>query len=265
MIFISHSTDDASRVEGLVGALKELGAEVWFSDIPPGDSIAGEMSRALGRAESLLVAWSRPAAASPHVEAEIHSFHMRHPEAGSILFLRLDETPLPALFADRRAVHATGDAAHDARVVKEWADRRQGRRSAGAGEGTSTEAHRLHDFRRGPMVELHRMTDELVRAYATLLDKQAAALSKIQEANRLRLAADPGDRRVTIIRLEYLPTFDHVGSYSFWQTALYEACRHGPRMLAALLLAQPDDLFTAAARAHRAELLNHLRATKQDR
>jgi hypothetical protein len=261
MIFISHSAEDEGRLGDLVKALRALGVEVWFApdDIRPGQSIPEEMARALGRATHLLVAWSRHSAASNHVKTEYRSFYHAHTEPGPILFMPLDGTPVDRLFGDRLYFRATGDAARDASFIADWAAGRTIPQIVHGGDARADVWHPLHDFPRGPMVELHRVTGALVRAYASLLDTRAAAHTLVQEANRLRLEADSGDPSVTFIGLEYLPAFE-AGAYSFWQSAFYEACRHGPRMLAALLLAQPHEQLTHDARRDRAGLLDHLRA-----
>lgn len=255
MIFLSHSVKDKARLDPLVAELRSRGLEVWYANFAPGDDVFDEMGSGLERAEHLLVAWSRHAAASHHVATELSSFYMAHPEPGPIVFMRLDETEVKSLLRHRQYFRATGDAAHDASVVEDWVS---GRRNA---EVVRDARHPLHDFPRGPMVELHRISGALTRAYAALLDTRAAAHTLVQEANRFRISADPDDPSVSIIGLEHLPAFE-AGAYSFWQSALYEACRHGPRMLAALLLSQPDEQFGAQARRDREELLTHLRTLK---
>lgn len=253
MIFVSHSIKDKARLDPLVAELKARGLEVWYSDFPPGIDFPEEMGRALDSAKHLLVAWSRHSAASHHVGNELSSFYVAHPEPGPILFMRLDDTEVKYFYRHRQNFRATDDAARDASVVEDWV---AGRRSVVA---VSDARHPLHDFPRGPMVGLHRVSGALTRAFAARLDTRAAAHTAIQEANRFRLSADPKDTSVSIIGLEYLPAFE-AGAYSFWQSALYEACRHGPRMLAALLLSQPHEQFDAEVRRDREELLDQLRA-----
>lgn len=265
MIFLSHSDRDKERLWRLVKRLEARGVEVWFApkDIELGESIIEQMNDALRRAERLLIAWSRDASESQHVLDELHSFYKAKPHPGLILFMRLDETKVPTLFGDRLYFRPMGDDEHDAAVIDDWA---AGQRNSevlceGRAPTPPQASHPLYDFPLGPMVELHRVSGTLIRAFASLLDNRAAAHTLIQEANRFRLEADPGDPGVTILGLEYLPAFE-VGAYSFWTSTLYEACRHGPRMLAALLLTQPDTQFTPEARRDRAELLDHLRAKK---
>jgi len=118
------------------------------------------------------------------------------------------------------------------------------------------ESHTLHQFPRGPLVEFQWITDELVSAYANLLDDPFKAKKTLTKAVQLRLEADTN---ATYIRSGDLPLLANVGAYAYWQEVFHEACKHGPRMLAALLLAQPDDFFEPAARTQRAKLLQHLR------
>jgi TIR domain len=263
MIFLSHSSEDVARLRPLVAELRGRGVEVWFApdELKPGDSVSDRMSRALERATHILVAWSRHSSASEHVGNEFGSFYMAHPAPGPVLFMLLDATEVKFLFRDRLYFRSTGDAARDAAVVADWAEGRGSREIVGDDPDFthSPARHTLHDFPRGPMVELHRVPNSLVRAYAALHGTRAAAHALVQEANSFRLAADPGDPSVTVIGLEYLPAFE-AGAFSFWQSAFFEACRHGPRMLAALVLAQPDEQFRPEARRDRAGLLGHLGA-----
>lgn len=269
MIFLSHSTKDAGRLRRLAEELRERGLEVWFADIPFGAPIGVEMSRALERADLFLLAWSRAASESEHVKNELWAFYHAHPEPGPILFMRLDETAIDLLFRPRRYFRATDDAAHDAGVIADWAagrpnpeiasDEREGKGDAGPQRAAPPGArHALHEYPRGPLVDLHWLPDSLVDTYTSLLGARTDALAVLNEAIRLRLEADAD---ATYIRIGHLPSFDS-GAYAFWQSAFYEACRHGPRMLAALLLAQPDEMFTHEARRDRAKLLERLRASR---
>lgn len=113
------------------------------------------------------------------------------------------------------------------------------------------------------MVKFFWVTDELVTAYGNLLENPAKARTVLNKAVQLRQAADSHDPRVTYINPGDLPLLANVGAYAFWQEVFSEACKHGPRMLAALLLAQPDDMFEPAARSDRAKLLHDLRGMNQ--
>ncbi|HVF56658.1 MAG TPA: toll/interleukin-1 receptor domain-containing protein [Pyrinomonadaceae bacterium] len=260
MIFLSHYTEDKDKLNGLVKALKRRGLKVWFAPekIGLGASIPREMSRGLESSERLLIAWSRAASLSDHVWNELEAFYMRNPRPGALLFMRMDETPVPTLYAARMYFRWTGTASHDAAVVAKW-DSGEPDAKIIRDEDETPDAQLLRRFPRGPLVELHHVTHDLVNAYANLLDKDETATMALMKANRLRLDADPGDPKVTIIGIQYLPTFGHAGPYGFWHAAFQEACKHGPRMLAALLFAQPDDQFPIAARKDRTRLLSHLR------
>jgi len=122
------------------------------------------------------------------------------------------------------------------------------------------ESHTLHQFPRGPLVEYQWIKDELVWAYANSLDDPFKAKKILTKAVQLRLEADPN---ATYIHSGDLPLLANIGPYAYWQAAFHEACRNGPRMLAALLLAQPDDFFEPAARTQRTKLLQRLRDMKR--
>jgi hypothetical protein len=119
--------------------------------------------------------------------------------------------------------------------------------------------HQLHDFPRGPMVPLHSVKRPLKAAYAEMIDPTEAH-AVIGEANALRLEADPGDRTVTIIKLAKVPPPLFSRTTTFWEAAFAEACLHGPRMLAALLLVVSETQFPDEAKEARAKLLKELRS-----
>lgn len=259
-IFLSHSSADRGRLKALVAAVKELGLPLWFDEdeIGIGDPIPRAMGSGIAECGKLLVAWSRNSQASDHVWNELDAFYIQRPHPGHILFMCLDDTPVPTLYAARRYFQPTDDVARDAAVIAAWA-REQRAEQVLQSDAELPEPHFLHAFPRGPMVQAHWISDELVSAYAAAAGTQVAATMVVNKAIRMRLDADPGDDQVTTVRHEFLPALSHTGPYEFWYVALVEACRNGPRMLAALLLAQPDDLFPAPARKARARLLQQLR------
>jgi hypothetical protein len=259
-VFLSHSSKDTARLRDLVASLKTIGIRVWFDadDIGLGDAISRRMSEGLSTSDRLLVAWSNHAASSEHVWNEIDAFYIRRPKPGFMVFLRLDDTPIPTLYAARAYVDANGETGALTQAIAAWAS---GQPSNGfeVGDADNPVSDNLHMFPRGPMVKLYLITDALVNAFAESAATQAKATALIHKSIRLRLEADPDDARVTTIALAGLPSFNHAGAYDFWQEALFEACKHGPRMLAALLFSQPDDLFPPLARTDRAKLIQHLR------
>lgn len=258
MIFLSHSSKDNKRLVILVKKLEAKGVAIWFDQeqIRAGDSVTREMDKALAGCNRLLVAWSQFAEQSLHVWNELDAFYIKKPQPGNILFVRLDETPVPTLFAARKYIDLGDDSALDVAALVSWASGREDERIQEMDAALPAPAT-LHMFPRGPVVKGHWVTHALISAYAAIPRVQATVL--LHEANRLRLEADPNDPRVTVVRFAALPDIGIVGTYAFWQEAFLQACLNGPRMLAALLLAQPDDLFEPAARKDRAKLLQHLR------
>jgi hypothetical protein len=109
------------------------------------------------------------------------------------------------------------------------------------------------------MVPIHLVSRPLKAAYAETIDPTDAH-AVINEANALRLEADPGDRTVTVIKLSKLPPPHFSRTTAFWETAFAEACLHGPRMLAALLLVVPETQFPDDVKAAREKLLKQLRS-----
>jgi hypothetical protein len=117
----------------------------------------------------------------------------------------------------------------------------------------------LRELAPGPMVPVHHTPPDLVRAYANQLSSSARAIEVLAKANKLRESVeDPGTNGI-LIDLSFLPNLDYAGPYAYWSAAFLEAFKHGPRMIAALLLVQPDDLFPPAARRQRSALLTYLK------
>ena len=205
MIFLSHSSSNSELLRPLVQALKDAKVDVWFDDdIELSGSISGWMQQGLARAEKLLVAWSQSANLSRHVWNEIDAFYIRKHEPGAILLLLLDDAEIPDLYEARKYVRWHDPVSSLAASIQGWA--------AGASAHQIQEArsplpaaHLLHQFPRGPRVELRWITDELISAYAEQLNRAGRARTVIMKAVRLRVEADPGDPTVTPLRLRIYP------------------------------------------------------------
>ncbi len=264
MIFLSHSSADKPRLQPVVDALKSNEIQVWFdqSSITYGGNILRKISEGLEQSEKLLVGWSKHAEASDHVWNEISGFYMHHPGGESILFHVLDETPIPTIFSARRYFYTTGDHIQDATIISGWISNTPTEPIADLQHGVS-EIRLLRKLPRGPIVPFTLITGNLISAYADTFSLRAKAVMVINKAIQLRRDADPDDSFVTTIEQHFLPNIDAVGSFPFWQPAFEEACKHGPRMVGAMLLAEPDDLFPEAARKDRARLLQYLQSINQ--
>lgn len=258
-LFLSHSSADNTKLSELVESLRLKQIRLWFDDqIQPGDGIARWMSAGLGQADRLLLAWSNSANSSPHVWNELDAFYMRKPNPGDILFFTLDDTPIPALYGSRRYLKSSGNPSHDAQLVETWLTGQAGNEVIALDVQPPTE-NLVKMIPKGPHVPEYWITDYLVDAYASLLNTAGRSRSLVDKAIALRLAADPGDPAVTPIKASELQNFDYVGAEQFWRDTLHLACLKGPRMLAALLLAQSDELFDEKARSDRASILQRLR------
>jgi hypothetical protein len=259
-LFLSHSNADNTKLTELVDYLKQKGVRLWYDDqIQPAGAIPRWMSDGLGLADRFLLAWSSSANISPHVWNELDAFYMRKPNPGEILFFKLDETPIPALFASRRYLMWSGKADRDAQQVEKWLSDEDSNNSIQLDVQPPTE-NLLKLIPKGPHVPQHWITIEIVNAYANILNTAGRSRAVIDSAISLRLAADPGGNPAVIaISITELPIFEYVGPESFWRETLYLACLKGPRMLAALLLAQSDELFVQKARSDRASILQRLR------
>ena len=130
----------------------------------------------------------------------------------------------------------------------------QGKKS-NSGEGS----HPLHDFPKGPMVEFYLISRELKTAYANYIPVTDAR-QVISEAIAFRKQADPDDKSASTIKHYDLPAPEVVGSYLYWQDVFNEACLHGPRMLAAILLLIPPNVFNNKIKKEREALLEKLKS-----
>lgn len=105
-VFICHASEDKDVVRMLVEFITVQGASVWLDEreIKVGDSIVAKISEGIDRASHLVVVLSKHSAAKPWVVKELSSALMRQlgQRSISVLPLRLDDTPLPALLVDVR-------------------------------------------------------------------------------------------------------------------------------------------------------------------
>ncbi len=104
MIFVSYASEDRSRAARVVEAIQAHGqTDVWFAprDVGSTDPYVREIEEALGRADIVLVLWSRHAAASTWVQTERDSSLARshNGERVRVVMARLDDTHPPPLSA----------------------------------------------------------------------------------------------------------------------------------------------------------------------
>jgi hypothetical protein len=103
-VFISFSSEDAERVEGIHSRLIERGIDVWWMrDVLPGDSPVSAVSRELASSQRVMLAWSRHAEQSPYVEGEMmYAFGKR-----KLLPVRIEKWSWPALMSSVQYVDMT--------------------------------------------------------------------------------------------------------------------------------------------------------------
>jgi hypothetical protein len=118
--------------------------------------------------------------------------------------------------------------------------------------------HVLHQYPRAPLVPSHKVPSSLKQAYATLV-RTREARQVIDDANAFRQEADPGDASVTLIKQFRLRSPEDNPPLDFWMDAFAEAGKHGPRMLAALVLVVEDGEFPESVKKDRRTLLEYLR------
>lgn len=105
-VFICHASEDKPVAKRLARQIKNLGADVWLDEweIKVGDSIVEKINGGIGEATHLCLLMSVHSANRPWVAREMSAALMRQlaDKSVSILPVRIDATPLPALLADIR-------------------------------------------------------------------------------------------------------------------------------------------------------------------
>jgi hypothetical protein len=117
----------------------------------------------------------------------------------------------------------------------------------------------LGSIPRGPKVPDHLVTMALIDSYAECYRNRSDAEQILREATQMRLNLDAD---ATYIKSGHVPDFA-VGANAYWHEVFHEACRHGPRMVGAILLAVAEDAaFSDKARRDRLSLLQMLTTGK---
>jgi len=105
-VFICHASEDKPKARSLGRALKSIGSDVWLDEweIKVGDSIVQRINEALAQATHLVVLLSETSCQKPWVTKEWSAALMRQLADNSITVLpvRLDDHPVPAILADLR-------------------------------------------------------------------------------------------------------------------------------------------------------------------
>lgn len=106
--FFSHNKRDIGLARPLGAQLFLAGIDVRFDEweIQAGESIPGKLDEGLAGFDAFVLLWSTNASKSKWVRKELQSAIMRYVEdpAVKIVPCLLDDTPLPALIADIKAV-----------------------------------------------------------------------------------------------------------------------------------------------------------------
>lgn len=105
-LFICHASEDKAVAHALALFLHHRGANVWFDrwEIRVGDSIVQKINDALSSISHLAVLLSRNSINKPWVTREFSTTLMRQLADNSVTILpvRLDDSPVPAILADVR-------------------------------------------------------------------------------------------------------------------------------------------------------------------
>jgi hypothetical protein len=106
--FLSHNKADKPVARNIGAHLTLVGMDVWFDEwvLQAGDSIPGKLNSGLEAFDAFILVWSANANKSNWVRQELNSAIMRSVKDNSakIIPCLLDDTPLPALIADRKGI-----------------------------------------------------------------------------------------------------------------------------------------------------------------
>lgn len=105
-LFVCHASEDKAVAKELAAYLSSQGAEVWLDawEIRVGDSIVSKVNEGLEAASHLGILLSKNSVTKPWVRRELSSALMRQISNNevTILPIRLDDSPLPAVLVDIR-------------------------------------------------------------------------------------------------------------------------------------------------------------------
>lgn len=270
--FLIHAGADAALARQLYDLLA-VRHRVFLDQtgISPGDQWQVTLDEALKSTRVFVVLVTKQIGHSFYSNAEIATavaLHRRDPERRKIVPVifgdaadAVERMPYDLRGVQGLFVDAGGDLREVADRLGALADRLAGA-AAPSPEGRPAPAagHVLLQFPPAPMIQSSDIPYSLKKAYADRI-RVREARQVVDDANAFRREADPGTK--FIIDHAKLISPEDQSPISYWIDAFGEAGRQGPRMLAALVLVVPDDLFPADARRDRQRLLTYLRNPPQ--
>lgn len=111
-IFISHASGDKPLARAIGEALRRRGIDVWIdeAEIRVGQSISGEIQRALQSSDVLCILLSSSATNSKWVNRELNAFLPLFIDGSHALVpCRVDRSPIPVLIRDIKYADFTGE------------------------------------------------------------------------------------------------------------------------------------------------------------
>lgn len=262
-VFLAHSSADTSDARKLYDMLSEnFCVFLDVCSLKGGDDWDVEIPRAQRASRATVVLLSNTSQRAYYAREEVaRAIALARADGGQhvVLPVYLEGTPsqetapygllLKQSLASERDGGLSG-VAEKLRVILETS--RNGNQPS-VSEPVRTECV-LCRYPRGPMVQPFKVKRAIKEAFADLIPP-ARAMTTVENAIALRLEADPYDPEVTYIRRRDLVPPDTVAPMTFWNSVFTEACLHGPRMLAALLMAVDDRMFPEEAKNERQALL----------
>lgn len=259
--FIIYAKPDCEKADALYAALNPQTQKIFLDHmcLSPSQIWPLEISKALTAAKIIVIVISNNVQASHFAQEELHTAInlMRHnPRMHKIVPVLYNGVPaetdhyyyglrlIQGLDATNLTASQIADQlialAHDEQLQVMPATERR---------------HVLEPFPPGPLVPGHLIPRSLIDSYSSLIKSDEATLV-INEANALKIDFDRNTQYT--IKLNRIPSPLNVPAFPFWVDTFDYARLQGPRMLAALLLVVPDDMFEKTAREERRALLHRL-------
>jgi hypothetical protein len=265
-LFIAYTSSDRHHAEKLSQAIgQKLRVFLDYQSLKPGDDfdLVTPLAQREARGTAVLISESFTGSLYARAEAAAALALMRVNPGYKVLAIYLKGIPpvydMPYGLNVTQAIdfHHAGDWNLVAEQIVAGLNGLPSSRQSGSHSGpvsVDPNVRLLRSLPRGPMVKPFLVRRSLIQSYAELIPAQEST-SIINEAVYTRLSADPD---ATFVQPYHLPVPGIVAPIIYWTEAFNEACRHGPRMLAALLLAVKDDQFARPVQEQRTELLQKL-------
>ncbi|MBS1702943.1 MAG: toll/interleukin-1 receptor domain-containing protein [Armatimonadetes bacterium] len=260
-VFVAHTQQGIPCARHLSEILRGGQCKVFLDldSMEAGDSWDIKIPACLQRSKVILLLITKDWSESPYFREEVIrsiALERNQPSNYHVLTILVDAIPvgeLPYGTLTKQHIHVMGEDYPNALVQHVYSIL-----SMEVSVEKPVFEHELHHYPTGPMVPSLSIPRDLVRTYADLIPA-AHCRDVIDEADALRLEADPGPE-TTIVQHRELLIPEYTPTYNYWSMAFNTAGLHGPRMVAALVMAGPKpEQMSDVTRLKRDALLETLR------